>query len=116
MVTINQESKLAPTWFKSDRDKSGEVEWLLKPLSGLEFMQVQSGASVNADGFFSYNGQCMRDALRFSIQNWKGFSDEKGDTLQYSAFMLDLIPQMYLNEVFNEIMNRAFIREHEQKN
>lgn len=116
MITINQESKVAPTWFKSGRDESGQVEWLLKPLSGLEFMQVQSGASVSAEGYFVYNGQSIRDALRLGIQGWKGVVDEKGEPLIYNHFMLDMVPQKYLNEVFNEIINRAFISETDRKN
>ncbi|SBS29106.1 hypothetical protein MSP8886_01440 [Marinomonas spartinae] len=116
MVTINSESKIAPTWFKSDRDESGDVEWLLKPLSGLEFMQVQSGASINSEGHFTYSGQAMRDALRFAIQNWKGFFDAEGKPIEYSQHMLNLVKQKYLVEVFNEIINRAFIREYEEKN
>ena len=116
MITINQESKIAPTWFKSDRDRSGDVEWLLKPLTGLEFLQVQAGATVSADGYFIYNGQSIRDALRFGIQGWKGVVDEKGDPINYNHFMLDKVPQKHLNEVFNEIINRAFVSENEQKN
>lgn len=116
MITINQESKIAPTWFKSERDESGQVEWLLKPLSGLEFMQVQAGAIVSERGDYVYNGQALRDALRFGVQGWKGIVDKEGNPIAYSHFMLDMIPVKHLNEVFNEIINRAFIREYEEKN
>lgn len=116
MITINQESKIAPTWFKSSRDKSGQVEWLLKPLSGLEFMQVQASATVNADGHFVYSGPALRDALRFGILDWKGVQDEKGVPIKYNSYMLNNIPERYLTEVFNEIINRAFVNELEQKN
>lgn len=116
MITINPESKIAPSWFKSERDKNGDVEWLLKPLSGLEFMQVQAGASVSTEGYFVYSGQAIRDALRFGIQDWKGVVDPKAEPIVYSHLILDMIPQKHLHEVFNEIINRAFIRESEKKN
>ncbi|WP_111639993.1 hypothetical protein [Marinomonas shanghaiensis] len=116
MEVIDEESKIVPTWFESDLDEKRDVKWLLKPLSGLEFMQVQSGASINAAGNFTYSGQAMRDALHFSIQDWAGFNDKSGNPMRYGRHRLGFAKQKYLTEVFNEIMNRAFIREYEEKN
>ncbi len=116
MITVDLGSKLAPTWFKSTKDKSGEVEWLLKPLSGLEFMQVQSGASVNSEGNFCYSWSSIQAALKFAIKDFKGFSDKNGTPLEYGFYILDSLPSEVLMEVHSEIMNRAYIREYERKN
>lgn len=116
MVAVNLESKLAPTWFKSNQDKTGEVEWLLKPLSGLEFMQVQSGASINGEGNFVYSWPSIQAALKFAIKDFKGFTDSKGEPLEYGFYLLDALPSNLLIEVHREIMDRAYIREYERKN
>ena len=112
MVTINPDSKLVPTWYQSKND----IEWQLKPLSGFEFMQVQSGARITEDGHMIYSGQAQRDALKAAIRDWRGVTNPQNEPISYRYQLLDLLPVEHLNDVFNEILNRAMVREYEQKN
>jgi len=114
MVAINPDSKLVPTWYQSQVDST--LEWQLKPLSGFEFMQVQSGARLNEEGHLIYSGQAQRDALRFAVRGWRGVVTPSGEELEYSFHLLDHLPMQSLNEVFREVMDRAMLREYEQKN
>ncbi|RDL44689.1 hypothetical protein DN730_09905 [Marinomonas piezotolerans] len=117
MVTINPDSKLVPTWYQSKLDKNDPIEWLLKPLTGMEFMQVQSGARMTEEGGIVYSAQAQRDAMRFAIRDWKGVQHEQtSEPIEYSYYLLETLPSQYLIEVFREIADRAMLREYERKN
>ena len=113
MVAINPDSKLVPTWYQSPLDEG--LSWQLKPLSGFEFMQVQSGARQTEAGIV-YSGPAIKDGIRFAVQNWSGVTDQNGQPLDYAFSLLDMLPMALLNDVFQEIMDRAFLREYERKN
>lgn len=113
MVAINPDSKLVPTWYQSQLDEG--LAWQLKPLSGFEFMQVQSGARQTEEGIV-YSGAAIKDGIRFAVQGWSGVTNQDGQPLGYAFPLLDMLPMQLLNEVFQQIMDRAFIREYERKN
>ena len=111
-------SKIAPFPFKLDKgtDDAAAAEYTLKPLSGLEHMEVMAYAEMNDQGNIVYTGKSLRRAIAYGLKGWSNVFDSDGEELPFSQQNIDRLPPLDLHQIGNEIINRSQLTGAERKN
>lgn len=99
-IVINQE-------FISDQDKDEEIKttWILRSLTGLEFLRCCSSGYVDHDMI-----------IELGLVGWKKFLDGEGKDIEFHVNMIPKIPPLYLQDISAEIQRISIITEDERKN
>ena len=109
-------SKLAPFEFKLEPDAVDAATYTLKPLSGLEHMEVMASNEINEQGQIVYTGRSLRMAIKYGLKGWDGVCDADGEALGYSHANVERLPPLDLHRIANEILRRSEITGEERKN
>lgn len=92
--------------FISEQDTDGsQTTWLLRTLSGLEFIRATGGGYVDHDYI-----------LTTGITGWKDFPDDSGKEVEFSVANINLIPPLILQDISFELQEMSGLGESERKN
>jgi len=98
-VLIDQE-------YKSDKDDDElQTTWMLRSLSGLEFLECTSRGFVDHDLILSKG-----------LTGWNDFLDLDGNQIKFSASYIGRVPPIILQDLSFEIQKISTLTENERKN
>lgn len=101
---------------QSDREDESPTRFRLRPLNGLQYMEVISELSRGDDGQLRISGKGMKLALQYGLVGWSNFRDSDGKEIKFNPVNVEKIPPVILSELAGEIINRSEIGEDERKN
>ncbi len=98
-VVIDQE-------YQSDKDDDElKSTWMLRSLSGLEFLECTSRGYVDHDMI-----------LQKGLTGWKDFMDGEGNQIVFTRSHIGRIPPIILQDISFEIQKISTLTENERKN
>ena len=102
----------------SDRDAEVQTVFKLRPLNGMQHMEVLREFEVDPDdkkkGSISTKGLMI--ALRHGLVGWENFNDSAGSPIAFTRDNIGLIPPFILHEIAIEISNRSDLGDTGRKN
>ena len=103
---------LSPTWVEIEGS-----EFYLKPLSGIEMMEVTEKVQVNEDGSVFINSSLCKLLIHYGLKGWKNFNDSKGPVVYGSsqAANIDRLPLELIRPLALEILDKSQIGEGDEK-
>lgn len=104
--------RMAPGWFQPE---DCDAEFRIRPLNGLEQMEVADLIVVPENGDLICTPQACIAALRGGLLDWKDITDDADDELTFSSANLLRLDAAHLIPVGREILRRTFITEEEKK-
>lgn len=94
-------------------------DFLLQPLSGIEFMQVSEEVKMDeATGAFRIPARAQRIALELGLKGWRNFKDDDGNEVFFTGSMAQNIARLQMEDVKEiaiEIISRSQVVEEELK-
>ncbi len=117
-MTITAFSGLAPEKYipRSEREEDSPAEFTLKPLNGLEYMEVIGQLINDEDLGWQITGRGLRIAISYGVIGWTEFNDADGKEIKFSKNNVKLLPSVILGELADKIINISEIGEAERKN
>lgn len=114
-MAITVFSKITPILYtpKSEEKAENPTKFQLKPLDGLQYMDVLTHTSTDQNDNVTLSHLGMRLALKHGLLNAVGLLDELGNDIELSAQMLDVT---LLIELSGKIMEISNLTESERKN
>jgi len=114
-ITIN---KTTPSSYvlKAQKEESDQTQFMIKPLTGLEHMEVLALADAGDQGQMIYAGKSLKLALMFGLKGWENLCDQDGKAIEFNRLNIDLLPPLDLHELAQEILTRSELTSTERKN
>lgn len=101
----------------TERDSSTPTRFMLRPLDGIERLDV---AFYRDDfGNISLSSNAAKSALKYGLMGWENFMNEDGSPVLYTADRdanMKLLPAELVVELATEIWVRSVLTEEERKN
>lgn len=110
-MSIKVTRGLVAEWFRPDsqKDATTPAEFMLRPLSQIELLDVQGVAASDL------NGQAADLALRRAMRDWRGVFD--GETeLRFDPGLIPSLPAGLLIELVRHVLAVSKLSEDERKN
>jgi len=101
---------------ESQKNEVNPAEFNLKPLSGLEYMEVMSEMFQAEDGSIRMPGSALRLAISYGLKGWKNFFDETGEDVPFSKPNVGRLPATVLSDLANKIISISELGVAERKN
>ena len=101
---------------EGDRGSDEPTSFSLKPLNGMQYMEVIAELKTNGDGEASLTGEGLKLAIKYGLVGWKNFCDEDGANLKFNKLSVTFIPPTILAELASEIISRSEVGAEERKN
>jgi hypothetical protein len=117
---INALANLKPEWYTplSERDATTPTRFLLRPLDGIERLDVSFYRDES--GNLSLSSAAARAALKYGLQGWENLMDGAASPVAYSHVDRDAnlkrVPAELVAELATEIFVRSVLTPEEQKN
>ena len=115
-MAIKPLSGLAPEWYtpKQDGEENEQTAWHLKPMDGMEYMEVMSISQV-VDGFIDFTPDAVRLVIKYGLIGWRNFKDENGNDLVFNTANVRLIDSNHLTEIAQQIILRSSLSAAQKK-
>lgn len=109
---------LVAEWFTPEDQKDDEqpTRYKLKPLDGIQFMEVAANGDTLADGTFMPNHRGRLLLLRYGMKDWENVIDHDGEKLEFNLARLKFIRAQHLVECSNELLTRSAMGDDDAKN
>lgn len=104
---------LGPEWFRLK--KESKAEFHIRPLNGLEAMEVMSEVSV-IKGKVKISGQALRNALDYGLTGWRGVVDGEGQEVPFTRANVNRLDATTLSSLASEIISRSNLTGEQEKN
>lgn len=111
---------LVAAWFTPSDQVGEDVEdptrYYIKPLDGLQFMEVAANGDILKDGSFipSHTGRML--LLRHGLKGWENVLEPDGKPLEFNLARIKFLNANHLIELTNEILERSSLGAEDQKN
>lgn len=111
---------LVAEWFTPTNQRGDEVEdptrYKIKPLDGLQFLEVASHGKVLANGDFlpDHTGRLL--LLRHGLKDWENLLDHAGEPLAFNLARIKFVPVDHLGEIASEILQLSALGAEDRKN
>lgn len=118
-MATNVQNKITPDWYvpEEEKDKADAARYRIRPLDGMEYLEVVPHMFVDADGYIRYDGKAMQILIRYGLEGWENHCDpETGKELEFSRDAVRRLPPLRLKMLAQEIANRSQLTEGERKN
>ena len=86
-------------------DEENPTRFKLKPLNGIDYMNVITESGTNADGNFVLSASSGQRALKSGLVDWENFTFADGKDVKFSIHNFKLIPAEILAELIGQIMS-----------
>lgn len=114
-MSIKPIAGLVPEWFIPESEKKeltlNSTKFKLKPLNGLDMLEILSEGRIQEDGTFHPNRTGRVLLLEKGLVGWENFGDDEFDIKKANT-----IPAQILAEICNEIVVRSNVNEQTEKN
>jgi len=87
------------------RFKDNPAVFELKPLDGLETMEVYNELSRNVEGDYKISGTGLRIALKYGLVGWSNLLDKEKNEVAFSLANMGKIIPMALSELADKIVD-----------
>ena len=101
---------------ESEKNEPNPAEFTLKPLNGLEFMEVMNEMYRDENGVLRMPGEALKKAINFGVRGWKNFLDPQGEDVPFNKSNIPLIPAPVLSDLANKIISISEVGVAERKN
>lgn len=118
-MATNLQNKIAPAWFTpaDEEGKEDAARYRIRPLDGMEFLEVAPHMYLDASGYIHYDGKGMQILIRYGLMDWENhFDPETGECIEFNREALRRIPPLRLKVIAQEIADRTQLTEGERKN
>ena len=111
---------LAAEWI-TPGDQAGEdienpTRYKIKPLNGLEFLEVVANGTHNNEGEFMPDHKGRLILLRLGVKDWENVTDASGENYVFNVARIKYIPMPHLIELVNTILERSALGAEAEKN
>lgn len=116
---INSLNIGVPVWYTpvSEREVVGApLRFKIKPLDGLQYLEVSSDSKADDEGNFLLTGSAYKLVAMYGIVSWENFYDNSGAEIVFSKDKIKLIPVTVLMELVSEILRASSLNGEQQKN
>lgn len=113
-MALTIRKKLAPFWLKLDEKDPASAEFRLRPLTELEFIDVQNEASYSRKRF-TLSTEGVRATLAYGLLDWKNVLDEDGAEIKYSMAQAEQLPKAVLDRLASKIISVSLLNDTEKK-
>lgn len=97
-------SGLEPEWFEPKQPGDDEkTAFLLKPLTGVEYMQVFMHMLADDEGV-GLSERGVTNAIKFGLIGWRNFNNASGEAIPFSRANFDFINGMVLIAIAEKIL------------
>ncbi|WP_444891783.1 hypothetical protein ACJJIE_00020 (plasmid) [Microbulbifer sp. TRSA001] len=112
---------LAPHWFtpkKKDSDPHDPTppQFLLKPLTQVQNLEIMSDGEITSVGGFIPSHNARVKMLSWGIQDWQNVNGPDGAPAKYSPGAWQQLPWDLLRDLATEILISSVLSEDERKN
>jgi len=101
---------------ESQKNETPPAEFTLKPLTGLEYMEVMSEMYRDDKGQIHMPGTALTLAINYGLKGWKNFIDEDGEDVGFSKQAIAFLPAVELSELADKIIAISELGVAERKN
>lgn len=119
-MSVRALTGLAPEWYTPDDQKDDErpTRYKIKPLDGLQFLEVAANGEIAPDGSFTPNHAGRLLLLRYGIKDWENVDDaaKDGKPLKFNLARIKFLPVPHLVELSNVLLERSALGAQDQKN
>lgn len=117
-MTTKALTGLVAEWFTpaDQADDETPTRYKLKPLNGLQFMEVAQHGNVDGDGAFTPNHKGRLLLLHHGLKDWENVVDDKDESLGFNLARIKFIPTTHLVEISNELLMRSALGAEAEKN
>jgi hypothetical protein len=116
-VSITIIGNLSPTWYTPE-DQQGQddpVEFKLKPLSGLERLEVSGETRTDSNGELILTAKGLILAVRYGLIGWRRVLDEQGREIKFNTQAIGKLSPELLAELSGVILERSTLGGEEKK-
>jgi hypothetical protein len=100
----------------SEREDAQPLTFKLKPLDGLQYLEISSDSKTDAEGNMYLTGSAYKLAAMYGIVTWNNFYDANGAEVKFSRNNIKSIPVNTLYELVGEILRASSLDGEQQKN
>ena len=100
----------------SEIDEDTPTRFKLKPLNGIDYMNVITESGTNAEGNFTLSAASSQRALKSGLVDWENFNFSDGKTVKFSIHNFKSIPATTIAELLGQIMLISSVDEGDSKN
>ena len=101
---------------EGDKDSDDQTVFKLKPLNGLQYMDVIAELRTDENGEAGLTGKGLGLAIKYGLAGWENFNDEDEKELKFNKLNVSKVPPIVLTELAGEIINRSEAGGEERKN
>jgi hypothetical protein len=102
---------LKPEWFTPD---GSDASYSLAPLDGLQKVEVFHLIERRGDDIV-LSPECVRVAIEFCLQDWRGIDGEDGQPLPFSKSLIKFLPHETLTTLAWRCVMGSTLKEDEKK-
>lgn len=100
---------------EDDKDSENPTVFRLKPLNGMQYMEVMSEVKRVGD-FLRVSGDGLKLAIKYGLVGWKDFYDENGKDVKFNPHTVLRVPSDVLAELADKIISISRLEGTEIKN
>lgn len=117
-MPITAIDNLSPSWYtpECEKDEENPTRFNLRPLDGLEYMEVIAEVTKLESGDFSISSRGMQKAIRSGVVGWENFLGSNGKDIKFSPHNINKIPPLILQELASEVIERSELGAEAEKN
>lgn len=117
-MTIHAKNTFTPVIFTPDSEKDSDdpTTFTLKPLNGLEYMQVLNNTTIDDNGVTKLSATGLELALRHGLTGANNLIGENGKPITLNRFTMKTLSAVLLIEIANAILEASEIDGEERKN
>jgi hypothetical protein len=91
----------------ADRDSDNKTIFKIKPLNGMQAMEVMHNLLRDEYGNFKVSAAGLKLALQYGLEGWDNLLDEQGNRIPFAKANVNKVPSNVLIEIASEIINRS---------
>ena len=85
---------LTPTW-----ESINDTDFYLKPLSGIEFMEVAEDVKFDLNGNALISAKTCQVILNYGLQGWRNYRDPNGEEIAFSGSQHANISRIQMEDI-----------------
>jgi len=114
-VTINKLS-LRDYILPSQADDTNPTRYKIRPMNGMEHMDVLSITDLDENGHMRYKGPALKKVINYGLKGWENLLNSDGEEVKFSPAEINNLSPIDLHYIATEIINISELTGDERKN